>query len=109
MKYIFILPWFFILHVFTGPILNNYPIIFEMLGPTTYNPDSGTSTKNGYKLKLGYTANSWIAVEFPDSPKNDVLVITASDFYTKLNDQFSGHQILATDYYYTSTNGLQVD
>jgi hypothetical protein len=53
-----------------------------MLGTTQYNPDTGASLKNGYKIKIGYTGHSWIAVEFPDVSKNDVLVITANDFYS---------------------------
>lgn len=80
-----------------------------MLGPATYNPDSGASIKNGYKLRIGFTGHSWLAVQFPDTAKNDVLVITSNDFYTKLNDQFAGHQVLATDYYYTATDGLGND
>ncbi len=80
-----------------------------MIGNTTYNPDLGGSAVNGYLLKIGYTGHSWLAVEFPDTAKNDVLVVTANDFYTKLNDQFSGHQVLVNDYYYTSTDGLKTD
>jgi hypothetical protein len=33
-----------------------------MKGATTYNPDSGGQTVNGYKLTLGFVAYSWIAV-----------------------------------------------
>jgi hypothetical protein len=80
-----------------------------MLGPTKYNPDSGGSTLNGYKLRIGYTGHSWLAIEFPDSPRSDVLVITASDFYTKSNEQFSGHQVLVNDYFYNSSTGLLLD
>lgn len=80
-----------------------------MLGPATYNPDSGASTLKGYRLRLGFTGRSWIAVEFPDTPKSDVLVVTADDFYTKMNDQFSGHRILVTDYNYNVSAGLQLD
>lgn len=74
-----------------------------MLGTTTYNPDSGGATLNGYQLRIGYTGHSWIAVEFPDTPRSDVLVVTANDFYTKMNNQFSGHQVLVNDYNYNST------
>ena len=80
-----------------------------MLGPITYNPDSGASTLKGYRLKLGFTGHSWIAVEFPDTPRSDVLVVTADDFYTKMNDQFAGHRILVTDYNYNASAGLQLD
>ena len=80
-----------------------------MIGNTTYNPDLGSSTVDGYLLRIGYTGHSWLAVEFQDTAKNDVLVVTANDFYTKLNDQFSGHQVIVNDYYYTSTDGLKTD
>lgn len=46
----------------TGPILNNIPITFQMNGATTYNPDSGGQTLNGYKLTLGFYGYSWLAV-----------------------------------------------
>ncbi len=46
----------------TGPILNNIPIAFQMNGATTYNPDSGGQTLNGYKLTLGFYGYSWLAV-----------------------------------------------
>ena len=80
-----------------------------MLGQTTYNPDSGASTLKGYRLRIGYTGHSWIAVEFPDTPRSDVLVVTADDFYTRMNDQFSGHKVLASDYNYNASSGLQLD
>ena len=62
MKYEIILTFIFFVLINSGPVLNNYPITFEMLGPTTYNPDSGVSIKNGYKLRIGFTGNSWLAV-----------------------------------------------
>ena len=80
-----------------------------MLGQTTYNPDTGAATLKGYKLRIGYTGHSWIAVEFPDSPRSDVLVVTANDFYSRTNEQFSGHQVLMTDYNYNSSLGLVLD
>jgi hypothetical protein len=80
-----------------------------MLGQTTYNPDSGAATLKGYKLKIGYTGHSWIAVEFYDNVRSDILVVTADDFYTKMNEQFSGHQILMTDYNYNASAGLTKD
>lgn len=80
-----------------------------MIGPTTYNSDSGGATLNGYKIRIGYTGHSWIAVQFPDTPKSDVLVVNSNDFYTKMNDQFSGHQVLVNDYFYNSSIGLQQD
>lgn len=46
----------------TGPILNNIPITFQMNGATSYNPDSGGQTRNGYKLTLGFYGYSWLAV-----------------------------------------------
>jgi len=91
------------LNVKCVPILDNLPVTFEMLGTTTYNPDSGGATLSGYQLRIGYTGHSWIAVEFPDTPRSDVLVVTANDFYTKMNNQFSGHQVLVNDYNYNST------
>ncbi len=51
-----------IVRIKSGPILDKLPITFEMLGPTTYNPDSGGAALNGYKLRIGYTGHSWIAV-----------------------------------------------
>lgn len=98
-----------IVNIGCGPILDKLPVTFEMLGPTTYNPDSGAATLNGYKIRIGYTGHSWIAVQFPDTPRSDVLVITSNDFYTKMNDQFSGHQVLVNDYFYNSSLGLQQD
>lgn len=77
-----------------------------MLGTTTYSPDMGGATLNGYKIQIGYTGHSWIAVEFPDTTKTDVLVVVANDFYTKTSDQFSGHQILVFDYFYNNSGIL---
>ena len=51
-----------IVRIESGPILDKLPVTFEMLGPTTYNPDSGGAELNGYKLRIGYTGHSWIAV-----------------------------------------------
>lgn len=109
MKYVIFLIFLLLIQVRSGPVLDNFPITFEMLGPTTYNPDSGAATLKGYKIKIGYTGHSWIGVEFPDTPKSDVLIVTASDFYTKMNDQFSGHQVTASDYNYNSSAGLMLD
>lgn len=50
------------INIRSGPILDNLPVTFEMLGPTTYNPDSGGESLNGYKVRIGYTGHSWIAV-----------------------------------------------
>lgn len=33
-----------------------------MKGATTYTPDVGGTSKNGYKLKLGFQIYSWLAV-----------------------------------------------
>jgi hypothetical protein len=62
MKYEIILALLIIVIIHSDPVLNNFPITFEMLGPSTYNPDSGASIKNGYKLRIGYTGHSWLAV-----------------------------------------------
>ncbi len=69
----------------SGPILDNLPITFQFLGQTRYNPDSGAATLNGYKIRIGFTGRSWLAVQFPDTPRSDVLVVTASDFFTRMN------------------------
>ena len=45
-----------------GPVLDNFPITFEMRGPTTYNPDAGGSARSGYKLRIGYTNKQWLGV-----------------------------------------------
>lgn len=59
-----------------GPVLNNNPITFQMSGTATYMPDSGGSSRTGYKLKLGYSGKQWLAVEIvTGTNKNDVLVI----------------------------------
>lgn len=51
-----------VINIKSGPILDNLPVTFEMLGSTTYSPDSGGATLNGYKIRIGYTGHSWIAV-----------------------------------------------
>jgi hypothetical protein len=33
-----------------------------LLGQTKYNPDTGASTLNGYKIRIGYTGHAWIAI-----------------------------------------------
>ena len=52
----------FIMQCTCGPILNNFPITFEMLGSQTYTPDSGGISRSGYKLRLGYSYYQWLAV-----------------------------------------------
>jgi len=75
-----------------------------MTGATTFNPDSGGQTLNGYELTIGYLGYSWIAVEFVGSLKSDVLVVTQNDFYTgNVNPLLSGHQVLVKDYFKNST------
>lgn len=44
-----------------GPVLDNFPITFEMSGETSYIPDSGGVARNGYKLKIGYAFHQWLA------------------------------------------------
>ena len=47
-----------------------------MSGATTYIPDSGGASKNGYKFKLGFSYYQWLAVEIiTGTGKNDVLVL----------------------------------
>lgn len=64
-------------------VLKNFPIIFQMSGSTTYTPDSGGVTRNGYKLRIGFTNFQWIAAEIiTNTDKNDVLVVQVNEFYT---------------------------
>ncbi len=42
-------------------ILNGLPVIFNLVGTTTFTPDSGGSMQSGYTINLGYTGSSWIA------------------------------------------------
>ena len=47
-----------------------------MSGSTTYMPDSGGSSRQGYKLKIGFSGYSWLGVEIiTGTDKNDVLVL----------------------------------
>lgn len=66
-----------VLHTQCGSgVLNNFPIKFEMLGTTTYIPDSGGVSRNGYKLRIGFQNYQWLAVEIiTNTDKNDVLVM----------------------------------
>jgi hypothetical protein len=58
------------------PILDNYPIKFQLNGATTYTPDSGGSPLNGYKLTIGYTNYQWLGIELvTNTGKNDVLIL----------------------------------
>lgn len=57
-------------------VLSNFPIKFEMSGTTTYIPDSGGVSRNGYKLRIGFQNYQWIAAEIvTNTDKNDVLVV----------------------------------
>ena len=47
-----------------------------MSGATTYIPDTGGTSKQGYKLRLGYQGNSWLGVEIvTGTDKNDVIIL----------------------------------
>ena len=86
-----------------GPVLDNFPITFEMKGPTTYNPDAGGTVKNGYKMRIGYTNKQWLGVEIiTGTTKNDVLIIQIDDFYSvSTNVLRTGHEVEYTDFYRT--------
>jgi hypothetical protein len=43
-------------------VLNSLPVTFSMTGSVSYIPDNGGGTQNGYKLTLGYSGSSWLAV-----------------------------------------------
>lgn len=89
--------------VHAGPVLNNNEITFEMSGITTYMPDSGGSSRAGYKLKIGYTGKQWLAVEMvTDNNKNDVLVMQVNEFYSEGSTPLrTGHEVTVTDFYRT--------
>ena len=91
-------------------ILNGYPVSFSMTGGTTYIPDAGGATQNGYIINLGYTGASWIAAQLKTSSGNtDVLVVQIDDFYsTSSNGQNSGHIVTYKDYFKNSS-GLNLD
>lgn len=44
------------------PILNNYPVRYELSGATTFIPNSGSASVSGYTLTLGYMNHQWLAV-----------------------------------------------
>lgn len=47
-----------------------------MSGTTTYIPDSGGLSRNGYKLRIGYAGKQWLGVEIiTENNKNDVLIL----------------------------------
>lgn len=91
-----------VLHTQCGSgVLNNFPIKFEMLGTTTYIPDSGGVSRNGYKLRIGFQNYQWLAVEIiTNTDKNDVLVMQINQFYTEGSSPLrTGHEVSVTDYY----------
>ena len=54
---------FALLQIISGDaILNGLPVTFTMSGATTYTPDAGGQTRNGYLLTLGYVGRSWLGV-----------------------------------------------
>ena len=94
----------------SATILNNLPVTFTMTGGTTYTPDAGGATQNGYTINLGYTGASWIAAELiTPSGNTDVLVVTIDDFYSSSNNgQNQGHIVSYKDYF-KNASGLQLD
>lgn len=75
-----------------------------MQGSTKYTPDSGGIQKDGYKLRIGFSKRSWLGVEFVENNnKNDLLVITYDEFYTKNSNPLrNGHKVTVDDYYISS-------
>lgn len=44
------------------PILDSYPVTFQLEGLSTFTPNSGNAMIAGYSLTIGYINHQWLAV-----------------------------------------------
>lgn len=80
------------------PILDSFPVTFQLEGLNTFTPNSGNAIIAGYGLTIGYVNHQWLAVEIIGTT-SDILVVQQNPFYTfNANDSFSGHIVTMADY-----------